>query len=62
QQEDSAHRLKRTQLNGIYQKVYVSKSLAENFRCQFTPSVASHGIHLTVARVSRLLSKTMIWS
>uniref|UniRef100_R7W1Z9 CHD3-type chromatin-remodeling factor PICKLE n=1 Tax=Aegilops tauschii TaxID=37682 RepID=R7W1Z9_AEGTA len=43
QQEDSAHRLKRTQLNGIYQKVYVSKSLAENFRCQFTPSVASHG-------------------
>ncbi|KAM3297035.1 hypothetical protein ACQJBY_039087 [Aegilops geniculata] len=43
QQEDSAHRLKRTQLNGIYQKVYVSKSLAENFRRQFTPSVASHG-------------------
>ncbi|XP_037452141.1 uncharacterized protein LOC119322732 isoform X2 [Triticum dicoccoides] len=43
QQEDSAHRVKRTQLNGIYQKVYVSKSLAENFQREFTPSVASHG-------------------
>ncbi|XP_044955594.1 uncharacterized protein LOC123406185 isoform X2 [Hordeum vulgare subsp. vulgare] len=43
QNEDSAHRQKRIQLDVIYQKVYVSKSLAENFRRQFTPSVASPG-------------------